>query len=774
MVPSSGDEIQRMTSMHLLANAAQSVRSDLHGAQLDLLPTDRIVQNTVVENEHERFVPVAFLDIPPPQVAEYRTIFDDIDYDNRGFIQQGDLRVAILVNGIDALREARLDLLCNAMEKLSGSKNIKFEAFCRCLYSATLVDRDVKDPALYAVFPDSMFTAETATGLLRLRRSIWLLMDDPMSSGMARLMALLIVITILVSTISFCVETLPGIHKKHDQLFDEIEVWCVSLFTIEFLLRLVCTPEPGKFFKSSLNVIDFLAIVPFYVELMISEDGQVQTTSGSAMLRAVRLVRVFRLIKIGRYLQWMRVFGKTLAGSISPLLMLLFILILMLFLYSTLVYFLERGVWVQDMQAWVDPVACPTWQSGGGPDCAPVLFDSIPSTMWWAIISMAVVGYGDMVPTTPWGKLVACTSFFIGIMISAIPISVISGNFHSEYAHMRRLRALKTTHNQSGGDVGRAGRVEDAKVAAAAAAATAAAAADVHSIAPHPDSLPSAGLELPSLVPARAQQAEGHREEEKDTARLKAGSGTGLAAHEEVDVGPVLPVVQLEGGQDEQVEEEEVDEEEEGSEEGEEGDRAAPMSSLPRGLTSASSAGDLVSTPSAYDVLAAARATRAAQALEERARQRQHELAEMEEGGGYEGGGGGGIDRMQSIRSTNSAAAAAVQAEAAADLARAAALRELAKLTLGEGGDEGLDGLTPAQQVLRMQQRIDASWSEPFLRTALQVVRNSRRGLMTKLKQCELSSREKLCEDVEDSVGEIGAAGGIVRALKSASKTGLV
>jgi hypothetical protein len=80
-------------------------------------------------------------------------------------------------------------------------------------------------------------------------------------------------------------------------------------------------------------------------------------------------------------------------------------------------------------------------------DGTPSLFSSIPATFWWCIVSMTTVGYGDMVPTTNMGRFIAVIAFFIGIMLLAIPISVVSGNFHTEYKRMDNLRRIRAEHS---------------------------------------------------------------------------------------------------------------------------------------------------------------------------------------------------------------------------------------------------------------------------------------------------------------------------------------
>lgn len=400
--------------------------------------------------------PVRYIDIPKPVLTEYKQIFADInlqkeinDNTTDRFVSPEAVASALEVNKVPITR-AELRMFLRAMCDLSKQgkllKNetvsddmISFDAFSRVLYAFSIQQREVKNEHFYAVFPDSSFTSETMTGLLRIRRDIWLLLDDPSSSISARIVSAVIVLTILFSTFSFCLETLPYFHNKSGAVFEGIETTCILIFTLEFILRISCTPTPRTYFLDTLNVIDLIAIMPFYIELIVESTNDI---SKSGMLRALRLIRVFRMLKVGRYLRWMRVFGKTLSASIAPLSMMMFIISISILLVSTLVYYAERGTWNTATKMYE------RYQQDEVND----FFGSIPTTFWWCIITMTTVGYGDVYPVTWLGRSIASATFLTGIAFFAIPISVISGNFHGEYAHMSRLQALKEEHNRISSD----------------------------------------------------------------------------------------------------------------------------------------------------------------------------------------------------------------------------------------------------------------------------------------------------------------------------------
>jgi len=707
----------------------------------------------LAEDERTTFVAVKLDAVPPTLVSELRTIFSDIDWQKTGSVTRSDLADAFDVNGI-CLSERSRALLFTAMERLTGGMDapagspIAFEPFCRCMYPATFGHREVQSVATYATFPDSAFTAETATGLLRARRSVWALLDDPMSSSAARLTSLLVTAVVLLSTISFCVETLPGIHRNYSSEFRAIEGFAAIFFSLELTARVFCTPLPRVYFTSLMFYVDLLSVLPYFLELVFVR-AALEDSSGSAILRAMRLVRIFRLIKIGRYMQWMRVFGKTLAASIAPLFMLLSILLVLLLLFSSVQYYVERGDWDDASKSWL------------APDGSPSLFSTIPDTMWWGIISMAAVGYGDVVPLTLPGRLLATVMFFVGIMISAIPISIITGNFHTEYMHMKRLTALKAVHLQEPepqraespprrdrGESGVSSLVEEVPPTASPAlgAGVGFLAADSSSIGGRLFTLP-----LPSVLEeeegsewsargldAGALARGGKLREELESASSppsRAGGGAALwSAPGRLQINSrVLSSTFRE------VKEEEGNEEEEDEEVGAEQRKIdhvmGPLDRLGFSDESMlspgrrSPGGMLPSSPSVYDLMAAARAARAAEALEARAavRMRAPTLGDEEDGS---------ID----------------------DLARAAALRSIAQMALGQADMANEGPLhTEAELLVLHRQRVDASWSEPFLRTALQVIRNSRRELMGNLKSLELQSREHVNAELGEFLADVGA-----------------
>lgn len=152
-----------------------------------------------------------------------------------------------------------------------------------------------------------------------------------------------------------------------------METVCIFYFTIEIILRFIVSPIKLHFWFKALNIIDLVAILPYYIILAL-EDGY----SGSAIvaLRMFRLFRAFRILKVSRYISGMKVLGQTLREALSDLWMIAFLTVIGTLLFASCVFYFEN-IW--------DPVTP---------------FESIPLTLWWAIVTISTIGYGDMAPNT--------------------------------------------------------------------------------------------------------------------------------------------------------------------------------------------------------------------------------------------------------------------------------------------------------------------------------------------------------------------------------------
>ncbi|XP_068121661.1 potassium voltage-gated channel subfamily A member 2 [Hyperolius riggenbachi] len=271
------------------------------------------------------------------------------------------------------------------------------------------------------------------------QKQVWLLFEYPESSGPARIIAIISVMVILISIVSFCLETLPvfrddeempmrtvdyypssnsTIRYQQSNTFTDpffiVETLCIIWFSFEFLVRFFACPSKAGFFTNIMNIIDIVAIIPYFITLgtelaeKTEEAQQGQQAMSLAILRVIRLVRVFRIFKLSRHSKGLQILGQTLKASMRELGLLIFFLFIGVILFSSAVYFAEADE--RDSQ-----------------------FPSIPDAFWWAVVSMTTVGYGDMVPTTIGGKIVGSLCAIAGVLTIALPVPVIVSNFNYFY-----------------------------------------------------------------------------------------------------------------------------------------------------------------------------------------------------------------------------------------------------------------------------------------------------------------------------------------------------
>ncbi|XP_073506081.1 potassium voltage-gated channel subfamily A member 1-like [Phyllobates terribilis] len=266
------------------------------------------------------------------------------------------------------------------------------------------------------------------------QRQVWLIFEYPESSSSARGIAIVSVLVILISIITFCLETLPEFRDENElpptlstvlndtqqptppsgltDPFFIIETTCVIWFTFELLVRFFACPSKSEFSKNIMNIIDIVAIIPYFITLG-TELAEQQTNNGQqamslAILRVIRLVRVFRIFKLSRHSKGLQILGQTLKASMRELGLLIFFLFIGVILFSSAVYFAEAD----------DPESH---------------FSSIPDAFWWAVVTMTTVGYGDMRPVTVGGKIVGSLCAIAGVLTIALPVPVIVSNFNYFY-----------------------------------------------------------------------------------------------------------------------------------------------------------------------------------------------------------------------------------------------------------------------------------------------------------------------------------------------------
>lgn len=223
-----------------------------------------------------------------------------------------------------------------------------------------------------------------------MKEKLRLIIEDN-TSVYGRVFDYFIQILILLSLVSFAFETLPNLSKAAISTLNFINLLCVSVFTVEYALRIYVSKKPWKYIFSFYGIVDLLAILPFYLRMAID----------LRMLRAFRVFRVFRALKLVRYNRALRRFHIA-AGIIKEELVLFFITTsILIFISASGIYFFEN-------------------------EAQPDLFKSIFHSLWWAIVTLTTVGYGDVFPITAGGKIFTFFVLIIGVGVVTVPAGLVA------------------------------------------------------------------------------------------------------------------------------------------------------------------------------------------------------------------------------------------------------------------------------------------------------------------------------------------------------------
>ncbi len=218
----------------------------------------------------------------------------------------------------------------------------------------------------------------------------------------------IITFLIVLNITAFIASTSPSFFITYKPLLESIEIISSGIFTIEYVLRIwVCTvdrqynnPILGriKYAFTPLSIIDLISILPFYLLLLFPNLGFVNLIS---------LLRLFRLLKLSRYSDSVRTLGAVLYAKKEELIATAFAVFILLIFASSIMYFVEA-------------------------EAHPKAFGSIPDAMWWGVVTLTTVGYGDIYPITPLGRFLGAILAFLGIGIFALPAGIISAGFSEE------------------------------------------------------------------------------------------------------------------------------------------------------------------------------------------------------------------------------------------------------------------------------------------------------------------------------------------------------
>ncbi|XP_030585901.1 potassium voltage-gated channel subfamily D member 3-like isoform X1 [Archocentrus centrarchus] len=253
---------------------------------------------------------------------------------------------------------------------------------------------------------------------MNFRETMWRAFENPHTSTMALVFYYVTGFFIAVSVITNVVETVPcgatanqkdvPCGERYTVAFFCMDTACVMIFTVEYLLRLFAAPSRYRFMRSVMSIIDVVAILPYYIGLVMTNNEDV-----SGAFVTLRVFRVFRIFKFSRHSQGLRILGYTLKSCASELGFLLFSLTMAIIIFATVMFYAEKG-------------------------SSSSKFTSIPASFWYTIVTMTTLGYGDMVPKTIAGKIFGSICSLSGVLVIALPVPVIVSNFSRIYHQNQR------------------------------------------------------------------------------------------------------------------------------------------------------------------------------------------------------------------------------------------------------------------------------------------------------------------------------------------------
>ncbi|KAK9883775.1 hypothetical protein WA026_001964 [Henosepilachna vigintioctopunctata] len=200
-------------------------------------------------------------------------------------------------------------------------------------------------------------------------------------------------------------------------VFFYIECICNAWFTFEIIIRFIASPSKFEFITSSVNIIDYIATASFYIDLLLRKFAS--HLENADIMEFFSIIRIMRLFKLTRHSSGLKILIQTFRASAKELTLLVFFLVLGIVIFASLVYYAERI------------------QTNPKND-----FKSIPLGLWWALVTMTTVGYGDMVPKTYIGMFVGALCALAGVLTIALPVPVIVSNFAMYYSHTQARAKL--------------------------------------------------------------------------------------------------------------------------------------------------------------------------------------------------------------------------------------------------------------------------------------------------------------------------------------------
>ena len=202
-----------------------------------------------------------------------------------------------------------------------------------------------------------------------------------------------LLIMIIFSILTVMLESIAEVRAKHGPLLSGLEWFFTLVFSIEYIVRIIISPDPRRYIFSFLGIVDFLAIIPTYIAITIPG------AQPFIVIRSIRLLRIYRILKLYRFIRAGKKLLLALRQSMRKILIFMMFIMVLVIMLGSIMYVVEDG------------------KNG---------FYSIPLSIYWAVITLTTVGYGDIVPVTNLGKFIATFIMLLGYSIIAIPTGIVS------------------------------------------------------------------------------------------------------------------------------------------------------------------------------------------------------------------------------------------------------------------------------------------------------------------------------------------------------------
>lgn len=223
-----------------------------------------------------------------------------------------------------------------------------------------------------------------------------------------------LLVLIAASVLVVMLESVPSIQDRYHETLLALEWGFTIAFTIEYLLRLLIVARPRVYALSFFGIVDLLAILPTYLSLFVFG------TQALTVVRGVRLLRVFRVLKLGHYLSESQVITESLKASQRKISVFLFAVTMIVMVVGAIMYVIEG-------------------ETNPG-------FSSIPLAVYWAIVTLTTVGFGDITPQTALGQFISAFVMIIGYAVIAVPTGIVTAEFANQQDKAKRLSTQVCRH----------------------------------------------------------------------------------------------------------------------------------------------------------------------------------------------------------------------------------------------------------------------------------------------------------------------------------------